>query len=82
MHLRVSTLCGHFIPPKRGAVCVRERCWKPPPHDLVHVLHLPKYGVTMQSFGQCCELQLRASFWCGQALPPFLGAMLVRSRTW
>ena len=39
MHARVSALCGHALPPKRGCVSVRTRLCEPVPHDLVHVDH-------------------------------------------
>jgi hypothetical protein len=56
----VWAVCGQAAPPKRGCTFVRERRCEPAPHDLVHVLHLPKL-LTMQSIGQAWALQRRVS---------------------
>jgi hypothetical protein len=39
LQLRVSSPCGHAVPPRVGSVVARERLWLPLPHDTVHVLH-------------------------------------------
>jgi hypothetical protein len=38
LQARVSAVCGQATPPLVGCVCVRERLWAPPPHDLVQVV--------------------------------------------
>ena len=58
---------------------VRERAWKPPPHDFVHELHLPK-APNWQSVGQHFTLHVNASVLCGQDLPPLRGSVSTRKR--
>ena len=41
LQLRVSSACGHALPPFRGDVVERLRFCEPPPHDLVHVDQAP-----------------------------------------
>ena len=77
----VSAVCGHAAPPKRGATLARLRFCEPAPHDLVQVDHGPNAS-GLQLTGHACVLQLRVSAVCGQALPPFLGAVLERLRDW
>lgn len=65
LHERVSALCEHAAPPKRGARLMRERLCKPRPHDLVHVLQ-PRKGPSLQPRGHWCVLQERVSSRYGQ----------------
>jgi len=58
----VSAECGHALPPFSGCTFERERRWKPLPHDVEHVLHLPKLPI-LQSVGQTCSLHEDASLW-------------------
>ena len=51
------------------------------PHDLVQVEYAPHDG-TAQSTAHAGALHERVSAECGQALPPFLGAMVARLRSW
>jgi len=75
----VSAVCGQATPPNLGWVTARLRDWKPLAHDLVQVDQAPNDGKT-QSTGHLCALQVRASWACGQALPPFVGSVKVRLR--
>jgi hypothetical protein len=76
---RVSCVCAHFLPPKRGCVQARVRFCEPLPHDFVQVLQAAQ-APTEPSIGQACLLHDRASFSCGQALPPKRGSTWVRER--
>ena len=60
LHACVSAVCGHALPPLRGAVCVRVRCCEPAPHDVVHVDHAPNAPST-QSTAHACSLHARVS---------------------
>lgn len=82
LHARVSALCGHALPPKRGAVMARVRRWTPPLHDAEHAVHAPNDAPTTQSSGQSVSLHARVSDECGHAalLPPHVGCTNVRIR--
>jgi len=79
LHGRVSAVCGQRAPPLSGCTFVRERRWKPLPHDLEHVDQAPKLPI-LQSVGQTCMLHVWPSLWCGHALPPNAGSVSVRVR--
>ena len=57
----------------------RERDCTPLPHDLVHDVQ-PWKALTLQWMGHGPSVHERVSVLCGQALPPNLGATLVRER--
>ena len=79
LHARVSDVCGHAPPPKRGWRLVRVRRCRPLPHDLLHVFHrCQRPG--LQSCGQLCVLHWRVSALCGHASPPKRGWRLMRVR--
>jgi hypothetical protein len=60
LQLRVSSACGHAVPPSVGAVLERLRFCEPVPHDLVHVDHAAQPLVT-QSVAHAKPLQERDS---------------------
>ena len=62
-------------------VTVRLRDWTPVPHDLVQVDQAAKAD-TVQWTAHGPWLQAWVSAVCGQALPPYLGAVLERLRDW
>jgi hypothetical protein len=79
LHVRVSSACGHALPPFVGGVLVRLRDWMPLPHDFVQVnqdSHVP----TSQLTGHAWLLQSRVSAACGHALPPNVGSVCARLR--
>jgi hypothetical protein len=80
LHSRVSAECGHALPPALGSVTERLRDCEPLSHDFVQVDHALQLPFKTQSAGHAAELQLRASFSCGHASPPFAGAVLSRLR--
>jgi hypothetical protein len=69
VHTCVSAVCGHAAPPFCGGTWVRLRDWTPLPHDVVQVDHMSNVGLTMQSMGHVCELQLMTSWRCEHDLP-------------
>jgi hypothetical protein len=77
----VSAVCGHAAPPNRGATLVRERLWTPAAHVVLHAVQALKAPM-LQSIGHACSLHARVSAEAGQALPPAVGATLVRERLW
>lgn len=79
LQARVSAECGHAAPPNVGWTVARLRFCDPVPHDFVQVDQTVQAGVT-QSMGHAWVLQARVSAECGHAMPPCLGAMLIRLR--
>ena len=67
------------MPPYLGSVFGRVRRWKPLAHDLVQTDQAEK-AASLQSTGHVCALQVRASVWCAQALPPQMGWVSTRVR--
>ena len=81
LQARVSAECGHAAPPALGCVSLRLRDCEPAPQDFVQVDQAEK-SPTSQLTGHCAVAHVRTCVRCGQALPPFVGATVVRSRAW
>ena len=77
LHRRFSALAGHEAPPYAGwRSTLRERCWKPVPHEAVQ-RDQPSQSPVRQSTGQGFAWHADTCVsWPEQRLPPKAAAMI------